>query len=81
MLVGILDVTYVLYLNNILIFSKNEEDYVRNVKEVLKRLRLYKVYAKLSKYEFYKDSINYLSFVVSKEGITIDPERIKAVVE
>ena len=76
-----LDVTCVLYLDNILIFSKNEEDYIRNVKEVLERLRLYKVYAKLSKYEFYKDSINYLSFVVGKEGITIDPERIKAVVE
>jgi len=46
---------------------------------VLQPLRLEQVYAKLSKYEFWLESITFLGYVVSKEGISVDPSKIQAV--
>ena len=46
---------------------------------VLQPLRLEQVYAKLSKYEFWLESITFLGYVVSKEGISVDPSTIQAV--
>jgi type IV secretory pathway VirB4 component len=50
-LVGLLNVTCIIYLDNILIFSNTEEEHVAHVKEVLNRLRKSKLYIKLSKYK------------------------------
>ena len=45
----------------------------------LKLLREHKLYAKLSKCDFYKDKIHYLGHIISKEGIYVDPENIEAI--
>ena len=44
-------------------------------------MRDQKLYAKLSKYDFYKDKIQYLWHIVSKEGIVVDPEKIKSIMD
>ena len=48
---------------------------------ILQVLREHKVYAKFSKCEFYKDKIQYLGNVISKEEISVDPDKIKAIID
>jgi hypothetical protein len=60
-----LDTKVVIYLDNILIFSKNQEDHERDVKEVLKRLAANQLFCKLSKCSFHVDTVDYLGLVIS----------------
>lgn len=48
---------------------------------VLQILREHKLYGKLSKCAFFEEKINYLGHIISKEGIGVDPDKIKAIVE
>ncbi|TPX54573.1 hypothetical protein PhCBS80983_g05887, partial [Powellomyces hirtus] len=75
----ILDVYVVIYLNNILIFSRNPEDHMKHVREVLRRLREHKLYAKLEKCEFNVKSVEFLGFIISQDGIAMDPKKIDAI--
>ena len=67
------------YLDDILIFSKDEIQHVSHVQTVLERLRQHKYYLKLSKCEFFKHEIRYLGHLVTPEGITPDPAKLDAV--
>jgi len=69
------------YLDDILIFSKNETEHVSHVEEVLRRLRQHKYFLKLSKCEFFKKEIQYLGHIVGIDGIKPDPKKVKAVAE
>jgi hypothetical protein len=66
----------VIYLNNILIYSKPGEDYYTYVKIVIERLRKYKLYTKLSKYFFDVKEVEFLGFIVGFTGVKPDPDRI-----
>jgi hypothetical protein len=59
----------VVYLNNILIYSKKGEDYKDYVRQVLKRLRKHKLYTKLFKYEFCVKQVKYLKFIITAEEV------------
>ena len=63
------------FLDDILIYSKNEE----HLRMVLKLLREHKMYAKLRKCVFYKYKIHYLGHIILGEGISIDPKKIEAI--
>ena len=78
-LAGLVDVTCIVYLDDILIFSNSEEEHTGHVREVLERLRKAKLYVKLSKCEWHTDRTEYLGYVVSPEGVSIDPERVKTI--
>lgn len=80
-LVGLIDVICIVYLDDILIFSDSEEEHVAHVKEVLQRLRDAKLYVKLSKCEWHTQRTEYLGYIVTPEGISIDPERVKTITE
>jgi hypothetical protein len=54
-----------MYLDNILIFLENKEDYIKYVKIVLGCLREHKLYAKPSKCSFYKTKVNFLGYMVT----------------
>jgi hypothetical protein len=54
-----LNVFVIVYLNNILIYSQNEEEYTKHVRLVLKRLRKYKLFAKLKKCDFNLKEVDY----------------------
>ena len=62
--------------DDILTYSKSKEEQEEHLKIVLQELREHQLYAKFSKCDFFKDKIQYLGHVVTKEGISVDPEMI-----
>lgn len=80
-LAGLVDVTCIVYLDDILIFSDTEEDHVKHVREVLTRLKQAKLYLKNSKCEWHTRRTEFLGYIVSPEGISIDPKRAKTAQE
>jgi hypothetical protein len=66
----------VIYLNNILIYSKPGEDYYAYVRIVIERLRKYKLYTKLSKCFFDVEEVEFLGFIVGSIGVKPDPDKI-----
>uniref|UniRef100_A0A2N9HEF3 Reverse transcriptase domain-containing protein n=1 Tax=Fagus sylvatica TaxID=28930 RepID=A0A2N9HEF3_FAGSY len=71
----------VVYFDDILIYSNNLEEYVMHVKSVLEILRKEKLFANLKKCTFCTDKLVFLGFVVSKRGIEVDEEKVKAIQE
>ncbi|KAG6326427.1 hypothetical protein ID866_12662 [Astraeus odoratus] len=66
-----LDVCVVVYLDDILIYLGNKESHKQHVKEVLQRLHKHGLYAKLEKCKFHLDSVEYLGYHLSPEGLTM----------
>ncbi len=67
------------YLEYILIFSQNERDHIQQVRLVLQRLLENRLFAKLEKCEFHARSVPFLVFILSPEGIRMDPAKVEAV--
>jgi hypothetical protein len=76
-----LDKFVVVFIDDILIYSKNEEEYAEHLRIVLQRLRDHKLYAKLSKCEFWLYSVKFLGHTISREGISVDPSKVKEVMD
>lgn len=77
----ILDDYVVVYLDDILVFSLNEEDHEKHLREVLERLRKNKLYAKLSKCKFGVNEVEFLGHKVSKDGISVLESKTKVIQE
>ena len=73
-LIEIINIFYVVYLNDILIFSKNKKKHVIHVRDVLQRFRKFKLYANLKKCDFFVKKINYLNFIVNIDDITMNSQ-------
>ena len=71
----------VFFIDDILIYSKSKEEHEEHLKIVLQVLRENHFYAKFSKCDFFKDKIQYLGHVISKEGISVEPDKIKAIID
>ena len=76
-----LDKFVVVFIDDILIYSKNEEDHAEHLCIVLQRLRDHHLYAKFSKYEFWLDSVKFLGHTISSDGISVDPTKIQEVMD
>ena len=76
-----LDIFVVAYLDNILVYSKNKEDYVKHVRTVLRCLDQYNLRVKPKKCKFYKKEVNFLGYVVGVNRVRISEEKIKVVKE
>ncbi|WVZ70423.1 hypothetical protein U9M48_019094 [Paspalum notatum var. saurae] len=76
-----LDKFVVVFIDDILIYSKTEEEHEEHLRLVLQKLREHKLYAKLSKCEFWLDQVPFLGHIVSKGGIMVDPSKISSVMD
>ncbi|EPQ25612.1 uncharacterized protein PFL1_06932 [Pseudozyma flocculosa PF-1] len=77
----LLDVFVLVYLDDILIFSKNREDHAGHVRAVLDRLRANRLYCAPGKCEFFQDEVEFLGYRVSNRGVTMDPKKVEAITE
>ena len=74
-----LDKFVVVFIDDILIFSKSEEEHKEHLRLVLKKLREHQLYAKFSKCEFWLKEVGFLGHVISGEGIVVDPTKVESV--
>nr|GFB58994.1 putative reverse transcriptase domain-containing protein [Tanacetum cinerariifolium] len=74
-----LDKFVIVFIDDILVFSKSKEEHEDHLRTVLQTLRQKKLYAKFSKCEFWLSSVAFLGHNVSAEGITMDPAKVKAI--
>ena len=70
----------VVFNDDILVYSKNVHEHEQHLKLVLQTLREKKLYANLSKCEFWSKEVSFLGYIVSSEGIKVDLPKIEAVV-
>ncbi|QRW26415.1 Retrotransposable element Tf2 protein [Rhizoctonia solani] len=75
----LIDITVVIYLDNILIFSKDPNKHPEHVREVLLRLLKNQLFCKLSKCHFHVTTVDYLGIVISPAGFSMDQKKIEAV--
>ena len=74
-----LDKFVIVFIDDILIYSKTQAEHERHLRTVLQTLRKHQLYAKFSKCEFWLDHVTFLGHVISKEGVMVDPAKIEAV--
>jgi len=76
-----LDKFVVVFIDNILVYSENEQDHAEHLRVVLTRLREDQLYAKFSKCEFWLKKVPFLGHNVSEEGIAVDPAKVQEVID
>jgi hypothetical protein len=74
-----LDKFVVVFINDIVVYSRSEEEHEDHLGLVLQKLRDHKLYAKLSKCEFWLKQVAFLSHIISKRGISVDPSKVQDV--
>ena len=76
-----LDKSVIVFIDDILIYSKNKQDHGRHLREVLEVLKKEKLYAKFSKCDFWIREVQFLGHVVNYKGIKVDPAKIEVVMQ
>ena len=71
----------VVFINDILVYSKDQENHDTHLWVVLETLRKERLYEKLSKCEFWFREVSFLRHIVSEEGIQVDPKKVEVIIE
>jgi hypothetical protein len=74
-----LDKFVIVFFDDILIYSKSNEEHEKHLRLIMEKLREHKLYAKFSKCEIWLSEVAFLGHIVSKEGIAVDPSKVTAV--
>ncbi|XP_073021745.1 uncharacterized protein [Primulina eburnea] len=74
-----LDKFVVVFIDDILVYSPSEEDHKEHLQLTLQMLREKELYAKFKKCEFWLKSVTFLSHIISKEGVSVDPKKVEAI--
>ena len=72
-----LDPFVVVFVDDILIYSKSEEEHVGHLRVVLQALKDHQLYAKFSNYEFWLIEVRFLGHVVSTSSVSVDPKKVE----
>src|SRR5688572_14629104 len=75
-----LDRFVMVFIEDILIYSKNDSDHEEHLRMVLQKLRDKQLYAKFSKCEFWLDEVPFLGHIISNGGISVDPPKVTEIV-
>ena len=78
---GLVDAICAIYLDDILIYSQEPAEHWRHVELVLQRLHDFQLYVNLKKCQFNTTRVEFLGFIVSTEGVTMDPDRVATIEE
>ena len=78
-LVGLVDIVYVVYLDDILIYSHDEKDHKDYIRTVLDRLRKYNLFIKPSKCYLYIDTMEFLRFRILLGGVCMEEDRVATI--
>ncbi len=76
-----LDLRVLVYIDDILVFSDSLDEHIHHVRAVLKRLIQHQLYVKVEKCEFHQTKIAFLGYVISQEGVAMDDNKVRAVVD
>ncbi len=76
-----LDKFMVVFLDDILIYSRDEEEHKEHLRQVLQKLRENQLFGSLSKCAFFRPEIHYLGHVISGDGVLVDPSKIRAIMD
>jgi hypothetical protein len=76
-----LDKFVVVFIDDILVYSKNEEEHAQHLRIILTRFREHQLYAKFSKCAFWLEEIQFLGHILSAKGIAVDPIKVKDILE
>ena len=76
-----LDVFVIVYLDDILIYSKTWSEHLDHIKKVLRILRKEKLFGKISKCVFGVTEVEYLGHIISSEGLSVDPQKVQSVAD
>ncbi len=79
-MIDFISIYYIIYLDDIFIYFVNSADYQRYVREVLERLRNFKLYLKLFKCEFSVNRVKFLDFVIIIRGIDMEGSRVEVII-
>ena len=71
----------VVYFDDILVYSKSNDDHLGHLRMLFKKLRESQLYANLKKFQFLSNNIQLLGFIVSAEGIKADPLKVQAILD
>ena len=74
-----LDKFVVVFIDDILIYSKSVQEHEQHLRVVLEKLRAHKLYAKFSKCECWLEKVAFLGYILTAEGVAVDPEKVEAV--
>ncbi|WVZ58466.1 hypothetical protein U9M48_008741, partial [Paspalum notatum var. saurae] len=74
-----LDKFVVVFIDDMLIYSKNEEEHKEHLRVVLTRLREHKLYAKFSKCAFWLKEVSFMGHILSEKGVAVDPSKVESV--
>ena len=78
---GLVDDFCIVYLDDILVFSKTKEEHDEHLQRICQRLREAELYAKPLKCQFYQQELEFLGFIIRVQGVRIDPARIETIRE
>ncbi|MDV3153357.1 MAG: hypothetical protein Q8755_03210, partial [Candidatus Phytoplasma australasiaticum] len=76
-----LDKSVIVFIDDILAYSKSKDDHARHLREVLETLRLEKLYAKFLKFAFWLWEVQFFGHIISADGVLVDPSKIEAVLK
>ena len=75
-----LDHFVVVYLDDILVFSKNKKNHENHVQLVLEKLRSVGLYAKLEKCVFHQPQVEFFCYIISEDGLSMNPKKIEEII-
>ncbi len=79
-IIDFIDIYCVIYLDDIFIYFINPANHQRHIREILKKVRNFKFYLKLSKCEFSVDRVKFFNFIIITRGIDIEGSKVEVII-